>query len=1340
VCRQCRPASTMPDSEDIQVERTYSHIYDGLDWKVLFGGGAAEDAAPASNGRKGRADPEDDGQGEVAELGDPGYSAEIAAAKAVAKARRANTLMEMPTTRTWNSEEEVPAEAVLPTNEVRHRANSTLETAGDRSWKQAGVQPLPQSQAPAYGRSGSIELQGDRSWKVNGEAPSQSEAQARQRANSTLDNAGDRSWQGAQSNGQRPPYARGTSIADVAGDRSWNSNGVANPADAEARQRANSTMDSAGDRSWQGVPPQQGQRPPYARGQSYADTAGERGWSTNGVVPYDDAEADQVLRVGDKLPSSWRSRCLADKARRRANSALDSAGDRSWQGGHDVQRPPYARGATTADVPGDRSWNNAALAADGAEARRRAQSMMESATERTWQGGHPSDPQSWQRNNSAGLPDDGAWAVNGRAYPPHANSCEARARANSALEGPTDRTWQGEQRTRTPTPGLNHTADGQMPGFEQETAAARVWPGRAGMGPPPPCNAARVQTAASHGSGVPGHDDGRQAAVCVATSPTAASSQSSGFGSPVSRRVSAPSSGCPSQAPLTTPQSALLVNGGADAVFRRVSVPTSSEAMAAQMQDLRQMPVASTVPGRAVDPSQAYAGPAQAMPALTTGYAPSTSSTRPSNHNDFGLSDTTCPGVLATASQQPPPATTRPARMSRVPAPCQLSPPPSQRGSGVVPVSREVTTNIVPCSQVQVPEHESQGTRLAEAATLALPYAADFGLDVPHQLPQPPPAQGAPPAVLKPSLSMLSDVPPQPLQRMTETCTDSSIDSATVAMATRQSIATSCGTTMVASNAGHQSSNNIMRAVDNIEPLESVQEVSTQTGNDDMSRHEVDEDSKAASPSPVLQERRLLTEPQESVSRRASGNMPPGRRGNGQARGVGSSASWRRSSAGPGSRSEHYRNAGGVQRGRHADRTPPFSFEVESSTHAADTSSELGREPSVGTDCSSARIDQRLAMNHEELLAKPIEQWDEEDVACWVSSFSAVRESITDAILANAINGQVLMSLSEADVGNLEIEKFGHRRILMIAARKLRKLHLAQRNGGAASSLTSAVMRTPSAPPLSMSMSDIRETREPTALAWAATESQASSSGPVGGAPPPQVRASRQGVGPCSARPQVMKVATATSDDLLLPGSPTQRHRAPIQEAIPGAGIPPREHIPVARPSIAPSSSRTSLRIAAGSPPAVGETITRRPIVTRMSDIPTVAPSRGPRVVRAPSQHSTAGSMQIYPDGARSPHLSPRSMSGTLRPVAPQPRIAPSSVTWVGSTTTMSASASQTQKVLRQSAETRVRTLQETPSDRMRDLRRQFAMEAIPGRTMNPSTAASSSHGPGSPRLAPRRQ
>jgi len=72
-------------------------------------------------------------------------------------------------------------------------------------------------------------------------------------------------------------------------------------------------------------------------------------------------------------------------------------------------------------------------------------------------------------------------------------------------------------------------------------------------------------------------------------------------------------------------------------------------------------------------------------------------------------------------------------------------------------------------------------------------------------------------------------------------------------------------------------------------------------------------------------------------------------------------------------------------------------------------------------------------------VGKPVRDWTEDDVAQWLMKLSTVPADILDVVHLHAISGAVLLSLTEEDLEALRIEKFGHRRLLLLAAQELRR-------------------------------------------------------------------------------------------------------------------------------------------------------------------------------------------------------------------------------------------------------------------------------------------------------------
>lgn len=81
-------------------------------------------------------------------------------------------------------------------------------------------------------------------------------------------------------------------------------------------------------------------------------------------------------------------------------------------------------------------------------------------------------------------------------------------------------------------------------------------------------------------------------------------------------------------------------------------------------------------------------------------------------------------------------------------------------------------------------------------------------------------------------------------------------------------------------------------------------------------------------------------------------------------------------------------------------------------------------------------------------VRKPIRDWSEEDVSVFLMNLSTVPMDIIDVVHAHAITGAVLLSLTDEDLEGLNIEKFGHRRLLLLAAQELRRTVQAERSAG----------------------------------------------------------------------------------------------------------------------------------------------------------------------------------------------------------------------------------------------------------------------------------------------------
>mmetsp|Transcript_48145 Transcript_48145/g.114439 ORF Transcript_48145/g.114439 Transcript_48145/m.114439 type:complete len:533 (-) Transcript_48145:107-1705(-) len=96
---------------------------------------------------------------------------------------------------------------------------------------------------------------------------------------------------------------------------------------------------------------------------------------------------------------------------------------------------------------------------------------------------------------------------------------------------------------------------------------------------------------------------------------------------------------------------------------------------------------------------------------------------------------------------------------------------------------------------------------------------------------------------------------------------------------------------------------------------------------------------------------------------------------------------------------------------------------------------EFDAGPSL--DVSAGSVSEVARMQN--LVSRPVEQWDEDDVTRYVSTLSAAPDGLYEAVRAHAISGLVLLSLTDQDIDNLDIKKFGVRRILRLAAHQLQK-------------------------------------------------------------------------------------------------------------------------------------------------------------------------------------------------------------------------------------------------------------------------------------------------------------
>lgn len=74
----------------------------------------------------------------------------------------------------------------------------------------------------------------------------------------------------------------------------------------------------------------------------------------------------------------------------------------------------------------------------------------------------------------------------------------------------------------------------------------------------------------------------------------------------------------------------------------------------------------------------------------------------------------------------------------------------------------------------------------------------------------------------------------------------------------------------------------------------------------------------------------------------------------------------------------------------------------------------------------------------QDLMGRPVSDWDEADVADWLSRVSNSTNGIDEVVRMHAISGPVLLSLTEQDLAGLRIESLQHQRLLLLAARELR--------------------------------------------------------------------------------------------------------------------------------------------------------------------------------------------------------------------------------------------------------------------------------------------------------------
>lgn len=71
-------------------------------------------------------------------------------------------------------------------------------------------------------------------------------------------------------------------------------------------------------------------------------------------------------------------------------------------------------------------------------------------------------------------------------------------------------------------------------------------------------------------------------------------------------------------------------------------------------------------------------------------------------------------------------------------------------------------------------------------------------------------------------------------------------------------------------------------------------------------------------------------------------------------------------------------------------------------------------------------------------LPRPVQEWQEAEVCRWLLEVFQAPQDLVSLVREQAITGKVLLSLSERDLQELPVPKFGHRRLLMLAAQELR--------------------------------------------------------------------------------------------------------------------------------------------------------------------------------------------------------------------------------------------------------------------------------------------------------------
>lgn len=111
-----------------------------------------------------------------------------------------------------------------------------------------------------------------------------------------------------------------------------------------------------------------------------------------------------------------------------------------------------------------------------------------------------------------------------------------------------------------------------------------------------------------------------------------------------------------------------------------------------------------------------------------------------------------------------------------------------------------------------------------------------------------------------------------------------------------------------------------------------------------------------------------------------------------------------------------------------------------SPSQAMSKADEAFRTPGRDTENFARHYCPQQQMTH-----SAVQEWTEDDVEDWLVRFTTVPSSLAAVVREHAITGMVMLTLKEEDLENLNV-KFGHRRLLMMAAGELRKAFLLASN------------------------------------------------------------------------------------------------------------------------------------------------------------------------------------------------------------------------------------------------------------------------------------------------------